>query len=65
MLHIDISNIGYPEIITLVEQDTEDYADIEIGLDFKSDYSQTKIIRDLIGYILEKNAVPPIWKNRL
>ena len=64
MLHIDISNIEYQQLLEFVNANISDFRDFELAIVFKADYNQSKMIRDLTLYCFEKNQINVPWKNR-
>lgn len=64
MLQIDISNIEYGELIDFVSKGIFDFGNFDLELVFKADYNQSKIIRDLILLLFQKNNIEVPWKNR-
>lgn len=64
MLSIDISQLEQQQLIDFFNQSILDFTNFEIQIEFKSDYAQSKIIRDAILYLFEKNHISLPWKNR-
>jgi len=64
MSQIDISNIDYQDLIEYIDTNIYDFKNFDLSIYFKSDYSQSKIIRSLMLYILDKNNVTVPWKGR-
>lgn len=64
MLQIDISNIEDQELLEAVNSQIQDLSNFEILLIFKSDYSQSKLIRNLILNLFERNNINNPWKSR-
>lgn len=64
MLHTDISNIEYTQLLQFVNENVSDFRNFEIAIIFKADYNQSKMIRDLTLYLFEKNSINVPWKNR-
>lgn len=64
MLQIDISDLEYDELIDFVNKSISDFGDFDLELIFKADYNQSKIIRDLILLLFQKNNIEVPWKNR-
>jgi hypothetical protein len=64
MLQIDISHLEYSELIDFVNGNISDFSSFDLELIFKADYNQSKIIRDLILFLFQKNAIEVPWKNR-
>ncbi len=46
------------------DQTITDFSNFEITIYFLSDYSQSKMIRDGVLYLFEKNNINVPWKNR-
>lgn len=63
-MQIDISNFDSQDLIEKVDSSLSDFKNFELFLTFKADYSQSKIIRDLILHLFEKNLIDVPWKNR-
>ena len=64
MLQIDISHLEYNELIDFVNSSISDFGNFDLELVFKADYNQSKIIRDLILFLFQKNNIEVPWKNR-
>jgi len=64
MLQIDISNLEYGELIDFVNKSIFDFGNFNLKLIFKAEYNQSKIIRDLILLLFQKNNIDVPWKNR-
>jgi|GEM_PF-3143908 len=64
MLQIDISNLDYEDLRDFANTNISDFGNFELAITFKTDYSQSKIIRDLILSFFEKNNINVPWKNR-
>jgi hypothetical protein len=64
MLQIDISHLEYSELIDFIDNNISDFGNFDLELIFKSDYTQSKIIRDLILFLFQKNNIEVPWKNR-
>lgn len=64
MLNIDISNIESQEINDFLESNISDFKNFELSIIFNSDYSQSRIIRNIIVFLFEKNNIGSPWKNR-
>lgn len=64
MLSIDISQLEHNQLIDFFDASIPDYTDFEVRIEFLSDYAQSKMIRDAILYLFEKNHINLPWKNR-
>lgn len=64
MLQIDISHLEYGELVDFVNKNVVDFGSFDLELIFKADYNQSKIIRDLILFLFQKNNIEVPWKNR-
>lgn len=64
MLQVDISRLEYSELVELVNKNISDFGNFDLELVFKADYNQSKIIRDLILLLFQKNNIEVPWKNR-
>ena len=64
MVQIEISNLEYSDLLEAVSDKISDFGNFELSLLFKADYNQSKMIRDLILYLFEKNNINVPWKNR-
>ncbi len=64
MITIDISHLdgerATAELRTIADNNTI----IECQIDFGADHTQSKIIRDFVGYIFDKYHVDPTWRGR-
>lgn len=64
MLQVDISHLEYNELLDFVNNNVSDMGNFDLELIFKADYNQSKIIRDLILTLFQKNNIEVPWKNR-
>ncbi|MFA6090523.1 MAG: ATP-binding protein [Candidatus Gracilibacteria bacterium] len=64
MLQIDISNLDYDELVQFVNNNISDFGNFDLEIIFKTDYNQSKIIRDLILLLFRENKIEVPWKNR-
>lgn len=64
MVQIDISHAKYSDLIVFVNAHISDFGNFDLELIFKSDYNQSKIIRDLMLFLFQKNNIDVPWKNR-
>lgn len=64
MITIDISHLEVDTALQKLKQISIDSSSIECQIDFWTDYSQSKIIRDFIGFLFDNFHVDPIWRWR-
>ncbi|MDD2487827.1 MAG: ATP-binding protein [Candidatus Gracilibacteria bacterium] len=64
MLNIDISNIDYENLKEFIDKNISDFKNFELSIRFKSDYSQSRMIRSTILYIFDKNNINMPWRGR-
>lgn len=64
MLRIDISNLEETDLVNFFNESIQDFSDFTIVITFLSDYTQSKMIRDGMLYLFEKNNINLPWKNR-
>lgn len=64
MLRIDISHLEYTDLVDFVDTHISDVGNFDLELVFKADYNQSKIIRDLILLLFQRNSIDVPWKNR-
>lgn len=64
MLNIDISNIDCDNLKDFINQNIIDFTNFELSVQFKSDYSQSKMIRTIVMYIFDKNNIKVPWRWR-
>lgn len=64
MLQIDISHLEYSELVDFANTNILDFGNFDMEIMFKADYNQSKIIRDLILLLFQKNNIEVPWKNR-
>lgn len=50
--------------IAELEQNVADYRNIDLQVTFITEYSSSKILRDIIFFLLEKNTIHIPWKGR-
>lgn len=67
MLTLDISNLEHDEAVKRFEELFPDISTVECSIYFAAKYSQSKVIRDMVRLIFEKNEVHPDfgWKFAL
>jgi anti-sigma regulatory factor (Ser/Thr protein kinase) len=61
---IDISSLNGTDLRSFFDATITDFSDFEILVSYQSDYGQTKMIRDNILYLFERNNINVPWKNR-
>lgn len=64
MITIDISHLEGEEALWVLQSIADNNPIIECQIDFWADYSQSKVIRDFIGYIFDKYSVDKMWRGR-
>lgn len=64
MLQIDISHLEYSELVDFMNTNVSDFGNFDLELIFKADYNQSKIIRDFVLLLFQKNNIEVPWKNR-
>ena len=64
MLSIDIREIDIETFLSFADENISNYEDFDIEIKFKSDYSQSKLIRSFIQHIFDRNWLESLWKNR-
>lgn len=64
MLRIDISNLEETDLVNFFNESIQDFSDFQIVITFLSDYTQSKMIRDGMLYLFERNNINLPWKNR-
>ena len=64
MITIDISHLDSEEATRDLIAIADMNPIIECQIDFGTDHSQSKIIRDFIGYIFDKYSVDKLWRGR-
>jgi len=64
VLSIDISSLEQNDLIGFFNSSIADFSNFEIRIVFLSDYTQSKMIRDGILYLFERNHINLPWKNR-
>ncbi len=63
-LEIDISQIEYQDLLDFADRSIADPSNFELAIRFQSDYGQSKMIRDLVLHLFERNSIDVPWKNR-
>lgn len=64
VLSIDISSLEQNDLIGFFNSSITDFSNFELRIVFLSDYTQSKMIRDGILYLFEKNQINLPWKSR-
>lgn len=64
MLRIDISTLEEADLIRFFESSIQDFSNFKVVITFLSDYAQSKMIRDGMLFLFEKNNINVPWKNR-
>lgn len=64
MHQIDISNLDYSEFIAFVDENISDFGNFDLEIIFKADYNQSKLIRDFVLSLFERNSINVPWKSR-
>ncbi len=64
VLSIDISLLEQEDLLAFFVEKIPDFTNFEVKIQFVSDYTQSKMIRDAIPYLFERNNINLPWKNR-
>lgn len=64
VLSIDISPLEQQDLLDFFAENITDFTDFEVKIEFVSDYTQSKMIRDAILHLFERNNINLPWKNR-
>ncbi len=64
MIIVDISSLDYEPGIQLLKSHTQWKNDIKLHIDFWADHSQSKIIRDYVGFLFDNFWIANPWKGR-
>lgn len=64
VLSIDISLLEQQDLLDFFAENITDFTDFEVKIEFVSDYTQSKMIRDAILHLFERNNINLPWKNR-
>ena len=64
MLQLDVSQLDAGDLREFADKSITDISNFELLLKFRSDYSQSKMIRDFVLYLFERNSINVPWKNR-
>lgn len=61
---VDISQLDYQDLLDFVDQNIPDPGTFELQIEYQADYGQSKMIRDLVLNLFERNSIEVPWKNR-
>lgn len=64
MARINISNLDYTKGLESLKINTPDTKNVDIHIEFWADHSQSKIIRDYVGFIFDSNGIVAPWRGR-
>ena len=64
MNHLDISHQDYDTATRLIREVTPDFSNVDIEIEFGTDHSQSKILRDFVGQIFDAHGITAPWKGR-
>lgn len=64
ILQVDISQLEYQDLLDFADSKIVDPRSFDLFLTFQADYGQSKMIRDLILHLFERNSIEVPWKNR-
>ena len=64
MFHFDISHQDYDTAMRLLRETYRDLSNIDIEIEFGTDHSQSKILRDFVGSVFDAHGVFAPWKGR-
>lgn len=64
MFHFDISHQDYDTAMRLLRETYPDLSNIDIEIEFGTDHSQSKILRDFVGSVFDAHGVFAPWKGR-
>jgi hypothetical protein len=64
MTSVDISNLDYASALDLLKKANPDFSHIATTIEFGADHSQSKIIRDFIGFIFDHHNIRTPWGGR-
>ena len=64
MQSVDISNFEGRDLLDFLDTSIADFSNFEIRLIYSAEYSQSKMIRDAVLYLFERNNIDVPWKNR-
>lgn len=63
-LQVDISQFEYQDLLEFVSRNVTNPGSFDLCLTFQADYGQSKMIRDIILFLFERNSIEVPWKNR-
>ena len=63
-LQVDISQLEYQDLLDFANANIKDPGAFDLFVTFQADYGQSKMIRDLILNLFERNSIEVPWKNR-
>ncbi|MDQ1344272.1 MAG: HATPase c protein, partial [Patescibacteria group bacterium] len=63
-LQVDISQLEYQDLLDFVDRSVANPGSFDLHIVFQADYGQSKMIRDLILALFERNSIDVPWKNR-
>ncbi len=63
-LQVDISQLEYQDLLDFANAKIADPGSFDLSISFQADYGQSKMIRDLILSLFERNSIDVPWKNR-
>ena len=64
MVHLNISHQEYNTGIQLLLGANPDLSKIDVEIDFGTDHSQSKIVRDFVGMIFDAHGIGSPWRGR-
>lgn len=64
MLQLDVSQLDAGDLQEFAVKNIPDVSNFELLFKFRSDYSQSKMIRDFVLFLFESNSINVPWKNR-
>ncbi len=64
MNHLDISHQDYDTATHRLHEVTPDFSNVDIEIEFGTDHSQSKILRDFVGQIFDAHGITAPWKGR-
>lgn len=63
-LQVDISQFEYQDLLDFANRNIPNPGEFDFYLTFQADYGQSKMIRDIILFLFERNSIEVPWKNR-
>lgn len=63
-IQVDISQLEYQDLLDFADRSIANPGSFDLYITFQADYGQSKMIRDLILYLFERNTIDAPWKNR-